>query len=174
MIRRVDYKILPLICVAYCIVRLDLGNISNAVCFSLFTLLRDHLHYNSADIRPPFTQGIMNAETGHSLKQVLKLTPQMWANALIIFYGPYAAVEPLSTICVKWTTPSSWISRISEFSSARRALENELTHLPVISWGIVMMCMAALTSYAGLMVTRALLGLMEGESACRIELGGAC
>lgn len=116
----------------------------------------------------------MNAETGHSLKQVLKLTPQMWANALIIFYGPYAAVEPLSTICVKWTTPSSWISRISEFSSARRASKNELTHLPVISWGIVMMCMAALTSYAGLMVTRALLGLMEGESARRIELGGAC
>lgn len=52
LLRRIDWRILPLIAVTYCVVRLDLGNISNA--------------------------GTMNSETHDSLKQTLGLTPQQW------------------------------------------------------------------------------------------------
>lgn len=86
LLRRADWRILPWVLATYCIVRLDLGNISNA--------------------------GIMNEEAGHSLMQQLHLDAQQWAWCIASFYYLYMAVEPLSTFCVKLTSPSIWIGRI--------------------------------------------------------------
>ncbi|GAA5958428.1 hypothetical protein JCM21900_002191 [Sporobolomyces salmonicolor] len=117
LLRRIDWKLLPIILVSYCIVRLDLGNISNA--------------------------GIMNAETGDSLKKQLHLDAEQWALALLAFYPPYMVVEPIATFFLKITSPSVWLARI------------------MVSWGIVMMCMAA--NFGGLITTRVLLGAFEGS-----------
>ncbi|GAA5900204.1 hypothetical protein JCM5296_001487 [Sporobolomyces johnsonii] len=117
LLRRIDWKLLPIILVSYCIVRLDLGNISNA--------------------------GIMNAETGDSLKKRLHLNAEQWALVLLAFYPPYMLIEPIATFFLKITSPSVWLARI------------------MVSWGIVMMCMAA--NFGGLITTRVLLGAFEGS-----------
>ncbi|GAA5902860.1 hypothetical protein JCM6882_009146 [Rhodosporidiobolus microsporus] len=118
LLRRIDWRFIPWYMVTYCIMRIDVGNISNA--------------------------GVMNSETGHSLRQTLGLTAQQWAWCLTSFYYTYMFVEPVSTYFIRLTTPSRWIARI------------------MISWGIVMMCMAAVNNYGGLVATRVLVGLMEG------------
>ncbi|GAA6046681.1 hypothetical protein JCM3770_003114 [Rhodotorula araucariae] len=89
--------------------------------------------------------GTMNSEAGHSLKQVLHLNAKQWAWVVSCFYYLYLASEPVCTIFVKMTSPSIWLSRI------------------MISWGIVMACMAAVTNYGGLIACRLLLGLFEGS-----------
>ncbi|GAA6004853.1 hypothetical protein JCM10207_008428 [Rhodosporidiobolus poonsookiae] len=118
LLRRIDWRILPWIYLTYCVVRIDVGNISNA--------------------------GVMNSESGHSLKQTLGLTPQEWTWGIACFYYTYMAIEPVSTYFIRITSPSQWIARI------------------MISWGIIMICMAAIKNYGGLIATRVLLGLMEG------------
>ncbi|GAA5854619.1 hypothetical protein JCM8547_004912 [Rhodosporidiobolus lusitaniae] len=118
LLRRIDWRNLPLIMWQYMVMRIDVGNISNA--------------------------GVMNSETGHSLKQVLGLSAKEWAWCIQVFYFSYLVVEPVSTYFIRISTPSRWIARI------------------MISWGIVMMCMAAVTNYGGLIATRFIVGLCEG------------
>ncbi|BGP42946.1 hypothetical protein JCM10450v2_007065 [Rhodotorula kratochvilovae] len=89
--------------------------------------------------------GTMNSEAGHSLKQVLSLDAKQWAWVVSSFYYTYLASEPICTIFVKLTSPSIWLSRI------------------MVSWGIVMTCMAAITTYGGAVACRVLLGLFEGS-----------
>ena len=55
----------------------------------------------------------------------------------------YVIFEVPSNLMLKKATPSRWISRI------------------VVSWGIVTTCIVFVNSFAGLMVCRALLGVME-------------
>ncbi|KWU42302.1 MFS general substrate transporter [Rhodotorula sp. JG-1b] len=119
LLRRIDIRIMPIICITYMVVRLDLNNISNA--------------------------GTMNSETGHSLKQMLHLNAKQWAWVVSSFYYVYMAVEPVCTFMLKVTSPSVWISRI------------------MISWGIVMACMAAVHNYGGVLACRILLGALEGS-----------
>ncbi|BGP19607.1 hypothetical protein JCM10213v2_007702 [Rhodosporidiobolus nylandii] len=89
--------------------------------------------------------GTLNKETGHSLKQMLHLDAKQWAWVVGAFYYPYMGIEPIATFFVKKTSPSIWLARI------------------MISWGAVMACMAAVTSYGGLITCRVLLGLFEGS-----------
>ncbi|GAA5860115.1 hypothetical protein JCM8547_009186 [Rhodosporidiobolus lusitaniae] len=117
LIRRIDLHMLPWGYLTYCVMRIDVGNISNA--------------------------GVMNSEAGHSLKQVLGLSAQQWAWCLASFYYTYMFLEPASVYFLKLTSPSKWISRI------------------MISWGIVMACQAAVSSYGGLISTRILIGAFE-------------
>ncbi|GAA5827760.1 hypothetical protein JCM11251_007660 [Rhodosporidiobolus azoricus] len=138
LLRRIDWHFMPWVCiralfprvnkgltrlpigqylVTYCIMRIDVGNISNA--------------------------GVMNSETGHSLRQVLSLTPQQWAWCIACFSYTYGALEPLSTFFIRLTTPSQWIGRI------------------MLSWGIIMCCMTSVSSYGGLVATRVLIGAAE-------------
>ncbi|GAA5893181.1 hypothetical protein JCM8208_004367 [Rhodotorula glutinis] len=117
LLRKIDWHILPWVYLTYCIMRIDVGNISNA--------------------------GVMNSETGHSLRQVLHLTPQQWATVIIVFYPTYMAFEPVSTYFIRITSPSQWIGRI------------------MCTWAVVMCCMAAVSSYGGLIACRVLIGAAE-------------
>ncbi|GAA6004413.1 uncharacterized protein JCM10292_007055 [Rhodotorula paludigena] len=86
LMRRVDLRIIPYICLTYMVVRLDLGNVANS--------------------------GTMNSEAGHSLKQVLSLDAKQWAWVISCFYYPYMFSEPVCTFFVKLTSPSVWLTRI--------------------------------------------------------------
>ncbi|GAA5822149.1 hypothetical protein JCM11251_004873 [Rhodosporidiobolus azoricus] len=117
LLRRIDWHFMPWYLATYCIMRIDVGNISNA--------------------------GVMNSETGHSLRQVLGLTAQQWAWCIACFYYTYGFLEPFSTFFIRLTTPSRWIGRI------------------MVSWGIIMVCMPAVSSYGGLIAARVLIGAAE-------------
>ncbi|GJN93320.1 hypothetical protein Rhopal_006367-T1 [Rhodotorula paludigena] len=86
LMRRVDLRIIPYICLTYMVVRLDLGNVANS--------------------------GTTNSEAGHSLKQVLSLDAKQWAWVISCFYYPYMFSEPVCTFFVKLTSPSVWLTRI--------------------------------------------------------------
>lgn len=70
LLRRIDLRILPFVWWSYCVMRVDVGNISNGE--SAEACRRKYI----ADAPAPFSAGIMNTETGHSIRQELKLTPQ--------------------------------------------------------------------------------------------------
>ncbi|KAK3635780.1 hypothetical protein LTR22_019060 [Elasticomyces elasticus] len=86
LLRKVDLRILPYLCLCYMVVRLDLNNINNA--------------------------GTMNNEVGHSLKKVLHLGAQKWAWVVAAFYYPYMGVEPVATLFVRKVGARAWLSRI--------------------------------------------------------------
>ncbi|KAF8876114.1 MFS general substrate transporter [Mucidula mucida] len=115
--RRIDLRILPWLCITYLVMRIDINNVSNAA--------------------------IMNIEQGHGIKKQLNLSPQQWNWVISCFFYPYAALEPISTLLMKRTTPSFWIGRI------------------MITWGIIVCCVGAVQNYGGLITCRVLLGAAE-------------
>ncbi|EME39515.1 hypothetical protein DOTSEDRAFT_180100 [Dothistroma septosporum NZE10] len=88
---------------------------------------------------------IINIQEGDGIKQQLgNLNSEQWAWVLSIFYYPYMFAEPASTVLLKHFSPSVWMSRI------------------MVTWvGIISMCQGATQNYAGILVTRFLLGLAE-------------
>jgi len=85
--RKVDRRMFFWYCFVYLIMRIHVGNISNAA--------------------------IMNLEQGTGIKKQLgNLTSTQWAWCLSIFYYPYLAFEPISTLALKRFSPRSWMSRI--------------------------------------------------------------
>ncbi|KAJ6476447.1 MFS general substrate transporter [Mycena vitilis] len=86
---------------------------------------------------------IMNVEQKTDIKRQLHLSAQQWVWAIACFYYPYMFLEPISTILLKKTSAPVWISRI------------------MITWGIVTCCVAATTSYGGLITARVLIGALE-------------
>ncbi|GAA5856235.1 hypothetical protein JCM9279_006693 [Rhodotorula babjevae] len=86
LLRRLDLHFLPVYCVCYAVVRMDLNNISNA--------------------------GTMNGEVHHSLKQVLSLDAKQWSWVVSSFYYTYMAAEPIATFFAKSTTPSFFFARL--------------------------------------------------------------
>ncbi|KAJ7577022.1 MFS general substrate transporter [Mycena floridula] len=86
---------------------------------------------------------IMNIEQGTNIKQQLHLSAQQWVWVVACFYYPYMFLEPISTILLKKTSAPIWISRI------------------MVSWGIATCCIAATTSYGGLIATRVIVGAFE-------------
>jgi MFS family permease len=60
-----------------------------------------------------------------------------------LFFVPYVLMEFPSNILLKYFSPSRWISRI------------------MVSWGIVTICTAAVSTYGGLLACRIFLGLAE-------------
>ncbi len=58
-----------------------------------------------------------------------------------IFYYPYGAFEPASTLLLKRFKPNVWMSRI------------------MITWDIISMCQAATSNYAGILACRFFLGM---------------
>ena len=73
----------------------------------------------------------------------LNLTGQRYNVAVALFFVPYVLMEFPSNILLKYFSPSRWISRI------------------MVSWGIVTICTAAVTTYGGLLAARIILGLCE-------------
>ncbi|KAK4902730.1 hypothetical protein LTR27_000669 [Elasticomyces elasticus] len=95
--RKVDIKILLWYSFVYLIMRIHVSNVSNVA--------------------------IINLEQGTGIrKQLGNLSAIQWAWVLSIFYYPYAAFEPASTLLLKRFKPDAWMSRI------------------MITWGIVSMC----------------------------------
>ncbi|KAJ7723847.1 major facilitator superfamily domain-containing protein, partial [Mycena maculata] len=86
---------------------------------------------------------IINLEQKTDIKTQLHLSAQQWVWAIACFYYPYMLLEPISTILLKKTSAPVWISRI------------------MVTWGIVTCCIAATTSYGGLIITRSLVGALE-------------
>lgn len=75
--------------------------------------------------------------------QQLNLTGQKYNIAVALFFVPYVMMEFPSNILLKYFSPSKWIARI------------------MVSWGIVTICTAAVSTYAGLLIVRIFLGLAE-------------
>ncbi|KAJ7768824.1 MFS general substrate transporter [Mycena metata] len=86
---------------------------------------------------------IINLEQKTDIKTQLHLSAQQWVWAIACFYYPYMFLEPISTILLKKTSAPVWLSRI------------------MVTWGIVTCCIAATTSYGGLVTTRVLVGALE-------------
>ncbi|KHN98739.1 MFS transporter [Metarhizium album ARSEF 1941] len=73
----------------------------------------------------------------------LNLTGQRYNVAVALFFVPYVLMEFPSNILLKYFSPSRWIARI------------------MVSWGIITICTAAVTTYGGLLAVRMALGLAE-------------
>ncbi|KAK6419180.1 hypothetical protein LTR81_007760 [Elasticomyces elasticus] len=85
--RKVDIKILLWYSFVYLIMRIHVSNVSNVA--------------------------IINLEQGTGIrKQLGNLSAIQWAWVLSIFYYPYAAFEPASTLLLKRFKPNAWMSRI--------------------------------------------------------------
>ncbi|GAA5984017.1 hypothetical protein JCM5350_004993 [Sporobolomyces pararoseus] len=118
IVRKQDWRIMPLICLCYLLNYLDRSNLGNAR-----TLNSD---------RP-----------GESLVETLALKGLRYNIIVAIFFVPYVLFEFPSNLALKYFSPSRWISRI------------------MVSWGIVTVCTAAVSSYTGLIVCRIMLGVAE-------------
>jgi hypothetical protein len=85
--RKADRRLLIWYSLVYLVMRVHVSNISNSA--------------------------IMNLEQGTGIeKQLGNLTSQQWAWVLSVFYYPYMFAEPLSTLALKYFSPSVWMSRI--------------------------------------------------------------
>lgn len=73
----------------------------------------------------------------------LSLTGNRYNIAIAVFFVPYVIFEAPSNILMKYFTPSVWIGRI------------------MITWGIITMCTAAVSSFGGLLAVRFFLGVAE-------------
>ncbi|KAF9965477.1 hypothetical protein BGZ70_004784 [Mortierella alpina] len=85
---------------------------------------------------------IGNAKVG-GLEADLQLTPSEYNWSLSIFFIGYVIFEVPSNMCLKVIGPRFWLS------------------LVMVSWGGIMMCMAAVQSATGLLIARFFLGVAE-------------
>ena len=84
---KVDKRLLAWYCFVYLIMRIHVTNVTNTA--------------------------IINEESGDDiLTQLGNLSSGQWAWVLSIFYYPYAAFEPASTLLLKRFKPNIWMSRI--------------------------------------------------------------
>ncbi|PNS19220.1 hypothetical protein CAC42_2397 [Sphaceloma murrayae] len=118
IVRKIDWHILPWVCVSYLINYLDRTNLGNA-------------------------RTLNNDTPEDNLVTQLGLTGIRYNIAIAVFFVPYVLMEFPSNILLKYFTPSVWIGRI------------------MISWGIVTICTASVSTYGGLLAARFFLGLAE-------------
>ncbi|KAJ5950057.1 hypothetical protein N7454_001641 [Penicillium verhagenii] len=86
---------------------------------------------------------IMNKGTDQNIMTQLGITSNEYNLVTVLYYIPYIVLEAPSNLLLKRFSPSKWQSRI------------------MVSWGIVLMCNAAVKNKGGLFTTRFLLGLAE-------------
>ncbi|KAH7396070.1 MFS transporter [Cadophora sp. MPI-SDFR-AT-0126] len=86
---------------------------------------------------------IMNTEDKNNLLQTLKMTETEYSVALMIFLVAYTIFEIPSNYFLKKMSPSRWIAFL------------------MFCWGSVTMGMGGVQNYAGITVTRLLLGIFE-------------
>lgn len=82
-----------------------------------------------------------NNVPGSSLGSQIDLSGSRYSTIAAVFFIPYVLAEFPSNLALKYFSPSKWITRI------------------MLSWEIVTMCQAAVTSYEGLIACRVFLGL---------------
>ncbi|KAL4943170.1 hypothetical protein BDV06DRAFT_234958 [Aspergillus oleicola] len=86
---------------------------------------------------------IMNQGTDQNIMTQLKITSNEYNLVTVLYYVPYIVLEAPSNLLLKRISPSRWQSRI------------------MVSWGIFLMCNAAVKNKGGLYATRFLLGVAE-------------
>ncbi|TKX24868.1 MFS transporter-like protein 43 [Elsinoe australis] len=118
IVRKIDWHILPWVCVSYLINYLDRTNLGNA-------------------------RTLNNDTPEDNLVTQLGLTGIRYNVAIAVFFVPYVLMEFPSNILLKYFSPAVWIGRI------------------MISWGVVTICTASVSTYGGLLVARFFLGLAE-------------
>ncbi|GAA5941232.1 uncharacterized protein JCM15063_006409 [Sporobolomyces koalae] len=118
IVRKQDWRIMPLICLAYLLNQLDRTNLGNA-------------------------RTLNSDKPGESLVETLALKGLRYNILVAIFFIPYVLFEFPSNLALKYFTPSRWISRI------------------MVSWGIVTICTAAVSTYTGLIICRLILAVCE-------------
>ncbi|KAL6708204.1 hypothetical protein ACN47E_003388 [Coniothyrium glycines] len=118
IVRKIDTRILPFICISYLINYLDRVNLGNA-------------------------RTLNNDIPSDNIVSVLSLTGNRYNIAVSVFFVPYVLFEAPSNFAMKYFSPSVWIGRI------------------MISWGIITVCTAAVSSYGGLLAVRFFLGVAE-------------
>ncbi|KAH8597839.1 MFS transporter [Bisporella sp. PMI_857] len=77
------------------------------------------------------------------LMKDLNMTGQQYNLALLIFFIPYIILEVPSNLMLRKVTPSTWLSGLA------------------FCWGIISMCQGFVTTHAGLVACRFLLGVFE-------------
>ncbi|GAA5883702.1 hypothetical protein JCM16303_004778 [Sporobolomyces ruberrimus] len=118
IVRKQDWRIMPLICLSYLLNLLDRTNLGNA-------------------------RTLNSDKPGESLVETLALKGLRYNIVVAIFFVPYVLLEFPSNLALKYFSPSKWISRI------------------MVSWGIVTICTAAVSSYTGLIICRIFLAVAE-------------
>ncbi|ENH63271.1 Putative tartrate transporter [Fusarium oxysporum f. sp. cubense race 1] len=109
------------------------------VCITYLLKYKDYLdRVNLGNART-----LNNDSPEHNIVEQLNLTGQKYNIAVALFFVPYVLMEFPSNILLKYFSPSKWISRI------------------MVSWGIVTICTAAVSTYGGLLAVRIMLGLAE-------------
>ncbi|KAL4964475.1 major facilitator superfamily domain-containing protein [Aspergillus stella-maris] len=86
---------------------------------------------------------IMNQGTDQNIMTQLGITSNEYNLVTVLYYVPYIVLEAPSNLLLKQFSPSKWQSRI------------------MVSWGIFLMCNAAVKNKGGLYATRFLLGVAE-------------
>ncbi|KAF7189534.1 MFS transporter prlL [Pseudocercospora fuligena] len=86
---------------------------------------------------------IMDRGTKHNIMIELGMSANDYNLVTVAYYIPYIVAEAPSNLLLKYFSPSVWQARV------------------MVSWGIVLVCHAAVTNAGGLYTVRALLGLFE-------------
>ncbi|KAL0931182.1 tartrate transporter 2 [Colletotrichum truncatum] len=141
IVRKQDLRILPWICVTYLLSMPSAISVIHQPPKGLLTNtpLTDYLdRVNLGNART-----LNNDTPEDNIVTQLNLTGQRYNVAVALFFVPYVLMEFPSNILLKYFSPSKWISRI------------------MVSWGIVTICTAAVSTYGGLLAVRIMLGLAE-------------
>ncbi|KAK0207437.1 major facilitator superfamily domain-containing protein [Armillaria fumosa] len=86
---------------------------------------------------------ILNADSGHSLLQVLDMTSEKFSTVLAVFFISYVVFETLSNYMLKHFSPPHWFA------------------FPMVGWGGTNMIISSVQSYSPLTGLRFLLGTFE-------------
>ncbi|CAI7640696.1 unnamed protein product [Penicillium bialowiezense] len=97
----------------------------------------------AAPFLPTSNARIMNKGTDQNIMTQLGITSNEYNLVTVLYYIPYIVLEAPSNLLLKKFSPSKWQSRI------------------MLSWGIALMCNAAVKNKGGLYTTRFLLGVAE-------------
>ncbi|KAL4905918.1 hypothetical protein BDW74DRAFT_167564 [Aspergillus multicolor] len=111
--------------------------------FRLMTLCSLIFMFKNLDSNNASNARIMNQGTNMNIMSQLKISSDEYNLVTVLYYIPYIVLEAPSNLLLKRFSPSKWQSRI------------------MVSWGICLMCNAAVKNKGGLYATRFLLGVAE-------------
>ncbi|KAF2133623.1 MFS transporter-like protein [Dothidotthia symphoricarpi CBS 119687] len=106
------------------------------ICISYLINFLDRVNLGNA-------RTLNNDIPANNIVRELSLTGNRFNIAVAVFFVPYVIFEAPSNFFMKFFTPSVWIGRI------------------MISWGIITICTAAVSSFEGLLAVRFFLGVAE-------------
>ncbi|KAL4997169.1 major facilitator superfamily domain-containing protein [Aspergillus recurvatus] len=109
----------------------------------LMTLCSLIFMFKNLDSNNASNARIMNQGTTMNIMTQLGITSNEYNLVTVLYYIPYIVLEAPSNLLLKRFSPSKWQSRI------------------MVSWGIFLMCNAAVKNKGGLYATRFLLGVAE-------------